>query len=354
MIMMKGGKGCYEGIALKNLKKEDVMKSKTMFVVLAGMVVSFIFLAVFAPGQASAQMKLQLSLGGVTGTNYMIGAPLAKYINENSKTMAITPNTSGGEVENIRRVDAGLAQLGMTTPPTMYQAWNSEKPFEKPARNWRVIGVSSQVMANHVVSLAQYNVKTVSDLKGKIFAIGAPGSGAAVGMLLFLEHAGLKKDIDARMLPHQDYPTMLIDGKIHAFNRLGAVPAAVVDEIGTQKAISLVDFRQEIEKTQFLKKYPYYQKVVIKPNTYKGESREVIQYGPASFLIAHKDVPENIIYEFTKLAYSDQAVKMVDMAFKGQNLDRKNPFEGNIGPIHPGAAKYFKEIGVTIPEPFLK
>jgi hypothetical protein len=74
MIMMKGGKGCYEGIALKNLKKEDVMKSKTMFVVLAGMVVSFIFLAVFAPGQASAQMKLQLSLGGVTGTNYMIGA----------------------------------------------------------------------------------------------------------------------------------------------------------------------------------------------------------------------------------------------------------------------------------------
>jgi TRAP transporter TAXI family solute receptor len=327
---------------------------KTKVVVLAGMVVSFIFLAVFAPGQASAQMKLQLSLGGVTGTMYMTGAPLAKYINENSKTMAITPNTSGGGVENIRRVDAGFAQLGMTMPETMYQAWNSEKPFEKPMRNWRVIGVNSLVMANHVVSLAQYNVKTVSDLKGKIFAIGAPGSGAAVGMLLFLEHAGLKKDIDARMLPHQDYPTMLIDGKIHAFNRLGAVPAAVVDEIGTQKAISLVDFRQEIEKTQFLKKYPYYQKVVIKPNTYKGEPREVTQYGSASFLIAHKDVPENIIYEFTKLAYSDQAVKMVDMAFKGQNLDRKNPFEGNIGPIHPGAAKYFKEIGVTIPEPFLK
>jgi TRAP transporter TAXI family solute receptor len=330
------------------------MKSKIKVVVFAGMFVSSILFAVFAPGQALAQAKLQMSLGGVTGTMYMTGAPLAKYINENSKTMAITPNTSGGGVENIRRVDAGFAQLGMTMPETMYQAWHAEKPFENPMRNWRVIGVNSQVMANHVVSLAQYNVKTVSDLKGKIFAIGAPGSGAAVGMMLFLEHAGLKKDIDARMLPHQDYPTMLLDGKIHAFNRLGAVPAAVVDEIGTQKAISLVDFRQEIEKTQFFKKYPYYQKVVIKPNTYKGETREVTQYGSASFLIAHKDVPENIIYEFTKLAYSDQAVRLVDMAFKGQNLDRKNPFEGNIGPIHPGAAKYFQEIGVTIPEPFLK
>lgn len=285
---------------------------------------------------------------------YMIGAPLAKYINERSDKMKITPNTSGGGVENIRRVDSGAAQLGMTMPETMYQAWYGEKPFDKPLRNWRVIGVCSQVMANHVVSLAQYNIKTVSDLKGKIFAIGAPGSGAAVGMNLFLEHANLKKDIDVRMLPHQDYPEMLLNGKIHAFNRLGAVPAAVVEEISVQKKISLVDFGHEMEQTGFLKKYPYYQRVFIKGNTYKGEDRDVVQFGSASFLIAHKDVPEHIIYEFTKLAYSDEAVKMVDMAFKGQNLDRNNPFEGNIGPVHPGAARFWKEIGIKIPEPFLK
>ena len=304
--------------------------------------------------EGAAQTQLQMSLGGVTGTMYMTGAPLAKYVNEQSKNMKITPNTSGGGVENIRRVDSGAAQLGMTMPETMYQAWVAEKPFEKPLKNWRVIGVCSLVMANHCVSLAQYNVKTVSDLKGKIFAIGAPGSGAAVGMNLFLEFVGLRKDIDARMLPHQDYPEMLLDGKIHAFNRLGAVPAAVVDEIGTQKAISLVDFTKELETTGFLTKHPYYQKVFIKGGTYKAETRDVTQFGSASFLIANKDVPDDIVYEFTKLAYSDAAVKSVDMAFKGQNLDRKKPFEGNIGPIHPGAAKFWKEIGLQMPEPFLK
>lgn len=304
--------------------------------------------------EGSAQTQLQMSLGGVTGTMYMTGAPLAKFINEQSKNMKVTPNTSGGGVENIRRVDSGAAQLGMTMPETMYQAWLAEKPFEKPLKNWRVIGVCSLVMANHCVSLAQYKVKTVSDLKGKIFAIGAPGSGAAVGMNLFLEFVGLRKDIDARMLPHQDYPEMLLDGKIHAFNRLGAVPAAVVDEIGTQKQISLVDFSKELETTGFMAKHPYYQKVFIKGGTYKGEDRDVVQFGSASFLIANKDVPDDIVYEFTKLAYSDAAVKMVDMTFKGQNLDRKKPFEGNIGPIHSGAAKFWKEIGLQIPEPFLK
>jgi TRAP transporter TAXI family solute receptor len=312
------------------------------------------FLFIFPSAEALSQMRLQMSLGGVTGTMYMTGAPLAKYINEHSKNMVITPNTSGGGVENIRRVDTGLAQLGMTMPETMYQAWNGEKPFDKPLRNWRTIGICSLVMANHVITLAEYNIKTVSDLKGKIFAIGAPGSGAAVGMDLFLEHSGLKKAIDVRMLPHQDYPTMLLDGKIHAFNRLGAVPAAVVDEVGAQKKIALVDFGPEMERTGFLKKYPYYQKVVVKGGTYKGENRDIVFFGSASFIIAHKDVPEEVIYEFTKLAYSDEAIKLVSMAFKGSNLDRKNPLEGNIGPLHPGAAKYWKEIGIQIPEPFLK
>ena len=320
-------------------------------VVLAGI----FFLFLFSSAGALAQTQLQMALGGVTGTYYMIGAPLAKYVNEHSKNMKITPNTSGGGVENIRRVDdGGSAQLGMTAPETMYQGWFAEKPFDKPLKNWRVIGVASLVMANHTITLAQYNVKTVSDLKGKIFAIGAPGSGAAVGMNTFLEYAGLKKDIDARMLPHQDYPEMLLDGKIHAFNRLGAVPAAVVEEIAVQKKIALVDFSGEIERTGFLKKYPYYQKVFIKRGTYKGEDRDVIQFGSAGFLIVHKDVPDAIVYEFTKLAYSEEAVKSVDMAFKGQNLDRKNPLEGNVGPVHPGAAKFWKEVGIQVPEPFLK
>lgn len=328
------------------------MKQKLKKMMLAGTVFLFALVPLFS--EVSAQTQLQMPLGGVSGSFYMVGAAVAKFVNDHSKDLKITPNTSGGGVENIRRIDPGLAQLGMTMPETMYQAWNGEKPFDKPMRNWRVIGVSTLVMADHVVTLAQYNIKTVSDVKGKIFAIGAPGSGAAVGMNLFLEHTGLKKDIDVRMLPHQDYPTMLLDGKIHVFNRLGAVPAAVVEEVAVQKKIALVDCGPEMEKSGFLKKYPYYQKVLVKGGTYKGEDRDITFFGSAGFFIAHKDVPDQVIYEFTKLAYSDEAIKSVTMAFKGHNLNRKDPFEGNIGPVHPGAAKFWKEVGVQVPESVLK
>ena len=176
-----------------------------------------------------AQTMLQMPTGGVTGSYYMTGAPLSKCINEVSKLIRVTPNTSGGGVENLRRVESGTAQLGMVQVDLMYTGWRGEKPFDKPMRNWRTLGVLTPVLANHVVVLASQNVKTASDLKGKTFAIGAPGSGAAVQMKLFLDFTGLSKNINARMLPHQDYPTMLLDGKIDAINRANSVPAAVVE-----------------------------------------------------------------------------------------------------------------------------
>ncbi|MBN8479241.1 MAG: TAXI family TRAP transporter solute-binding subunit [Burkholderiales bacterium] len=306
------------------------------------------------PIPSTAQTAAQITTGGVTGTYYMIAAPLANYVNENSKKLRLTPSTSGGGFENIRRVDAGQAQFGMTQPETMSQAWNGEKPFEKPMRNWRVIGVVTPPMANHVIALQKDNIRSASDLKGRTFAIGAPGSGSAMAMSLFLDHVGMKNAVTVRMEGHQDYPSLLLDGKIAAFSRLGSVPAAVVDEVGASRPVTLVDFGPELERTRFLEKYPYYQKVVVKAGTYKGQDRDVTLFGNAGFMIAHKDVPDDLVYEFSRLAYSDGAVTKVDMAFKGANLNRTHPLDGNIGPVHPGAAKFWTELGLKVPDAVLK
>jgi len=168
----------------------------------------------FLCSQVQAQTQLQMPLGGVQGSYYMTGAPVAKYVNEHSDKIRVTPNTSGGGVENIRRVSPGVAHLGMATAMEMYKSWNGLDPFKKQMRDWRTIGVSTKVLLNHVATLAKYNIKTIEDVKGRIFAIGAPGSAAAASMLEFLEFTGLDKDITMRKLPHKDYPTMLLDGKI--------------------------------------------------------------------------------------------------------------------------------------------
>lgn len=301
-----------------------------------------------------AQTMLQMPTGGLTGSYYMAGAPIANFINENSKLIRVTPNTSGGGVENLRRVDSGAAQLGMVQVDLMYSGWRGEKPFDKPMRNWRVIGIVTPILANHVVVLSSSKIRTVADLKGKTFAIGAPGSGAAVQMNMFLEHIGLRGAVEARMLPHQDYPTMLLDGKVHAINRANSVPAAVVDEIAAQKPINLVDFGKALDESGFLSKHPYISKLVVKGGTYKSEPRDVTLFGTAGFIVAHKDVPDDVVYEFTRLAYSEAGIKRVNLAFAGANLDRKQPMSGNIGPVHPGAARFWKELGVAIPEPLLK
>ncbi|MCL4744156.1 MAG: TAXI family TRAP transporter solute-binding subunit [Burkholderiaceae bacterium] len=309
---------------------------------------------VLGSGVAVAQTATQIATGGVTGTNYMIAAPLANYINENSKILRVSPSTSGGAYENLRRVDSAQAQFGMTQPDAMTKAWNGEKPFDKPMRNWRVIGVATPQMAIHVIALHKNEIRTVSDLKGKTFAIGAPGSGSATGTSLFLDYVGMKNDVNIRMESHQDYPSQLLDGKLQAFARLGSVPAAVVDEVAASQPVNLVDFSLALENSKFLEKYPFYQKVVVKAGTYKGQDRDITMFGNASYLIVGKDVPNELVYDFTRLAYSDGAIKKVEMAFKGSNLNRSNPLEGSMGPVHPGAAKFWNELGVKIPDAKLK
>src|SRR3546814_18395534 len=99
----------------------------------------------------------------------------------------------------------------------------------------------------------------------------------------------------------------------------------------------------------FLEKFPYYQKVLVKAGTYKGIDHDVTLFGNAGFIIANKDVPNEVVYEFTKLAYSKRAVDTVSMAFKRANMDSKNPFAGNIGPVHHGSARIVKDQGIELP-----
>lgn len=310
--------------------------------------------AVHVPVSAADQVATQITTGGVTGTYYMIAAPLANYINQNSKSLRVSPSTSGGGYENLRRVQAGQAQFGMTQTEIMAQAWNGDKPFDNPMRNWRVIGVVTPVMANHMVTLSKSNIRSVSDLKGKSFAIGAPGSGTMMGTSLFLDHIGMKNDVNIRMEGHQDYPSQLLDGKILAFARQNSVPAAVIEEIAASQPVNILDVGPELESSKFLVKYPFYQKVIAKAGTYPGQDKDVTMFGSSGFLIAGKDVSDELVYEFTRLAYSSGAISKVTMAFKGANLDRNNPIAGSTGLVHPGAAKFWKEIGVKIPESMLK
>lgn len=302
---------------------------------------------------AQETYRAQISTGGVTGTYYVIASPLANFIAENSN-LRLTPSTSGGGPENLRRVSSGQAQFGMTQPDTMYEAWNAVPPFEEPLRDWRTIGIVTPVMANHVLVREDSGIRDASDLLGKSFSIGAPGSGSAVGMTRFLETAGIADEVNTNMMPHQDYPDMLQGGRIDAFSRLGSIPAAVVEELGAQFSINLVDFGELLEESNFTEEFPFYEAVTVPGGTYSGVDHDVTMFGNAGYIIVHKDVPEEIVYEFTRLAYSPEAEEYVKMAFRGVNLDANDPLGGNIGPVHPGAQLFWEEQGIEIPEPSLQ
>jgi TRAP transporter TAXI family solute receptor len=326
---------------------------RRIIIVTVLVIVGFAFMLP-AQGECKAKLQLQMPLGGLTGTYYMIGSPVSKYVNERSNLIMVTPNTSGGGIENVRRVSRGIAHLGICMPVDMFQSWHGTGPHKRKIRNLMAIGVATKLMGCHVASLAKNNIRYIEDLKGRVFAAGQSGSSAAAIMMEFLTHAGLDKEIKIRYIPYKDYSPMLLDGKIDAFNRNGAPPVASVEQVAAQQKIALADLKRMMDKTGFFKKYPYYQPLPIKGGTYRGEDRDITTFGMAGFFFARKDVSEDAVYDFTRLLYSDECIKTVTMAFKGNNLNRKDPLKGNVWPVHPGAAKFWKEIGAPIPEPALK
>jgi TRAP-type uncharacterized transport system substrate-binding protein len=291
---------------------------RRIIIVTVLVIVGFAFMLP-AQGECKAKLQLQMPLGGLTGTYYMIGSPVSKYVNERSNLIMVTPNTSGGGIENVRRVSRGIAHLGICMPVDMFQSWHGTGPHKRKIRNLMAIGVATKLMGCHVASLAKNNIRYIEDLKGRVFAAGQSGSSAAAIMMEFL-----------------------------------TPPVASVEQVAAQQKIALADLKRMMDKTGFFKKYPYYQPLPIKGGTYRGEDRDITTFGMAGFFFARKDVSEDAVYDFTRLLYSDECIKTVTMAFKGNNLNRKDPLKGNVWPVHPGAAKFWKEIGAPIPEPALK
>src|SRR5690606_32087215 len=106
----------------------------------------------------------------------------------------------------------------------------------------------------------------------------------------------------------------------------------------------------EMDRIGFLEKYPYFHNFVIPAGSYSGQTREARTFGQDVWWIAHENVPEEAVYEFVRLSYTPEAIAHLDTVYPGHAHRRENPLEGVLRPLHPGAARYWRERGFDVPE----
>ena len=300
--------------------------------------------------------RYSISAGSATSTYYQFAAPVAEFINLNSKKIRLTPAESGGSTENHRRVERGEMKFGMSLGDDQVKAWNGLAPFTEKMQNSRTVGPDMTPLAFNFIMRADSGVKTIQDLAGKKFGIGAPGSGAAAMAEQLLKAAGVYDKVDKGALPFDQLGDMVQNRELVGMFRGGVVPLAYINQLSAQFDVLLLDQKDVTENTNLMKNNPAYGTVIIPAGTYKGQTKDLVATALYDWAIVHKDVPDDDVYEFCKLVYSQAMIDKLSVAFPQNRLwpKNKNPLDGIAAPLHPGALKFWKEAGVTIPEAKLK
>jgi TRAP transporter TAXI family solute receptor len=259
----------------------------------------------------------------------------------------VQAQSSAGSVENLRKTDAGRQQMSVVYSGHVYQGRNGKmKNDTTKYENVMAVAFLYGAPAQLVVK-AGSGIKSVKDLEGKKVGVGNAGSGAFANCELFFTHMGIWDKIERNAMGYNDAAQAFGNNQLDAFWLFVGYPTGAVMMAAQTNDIAMVDLDKDAQASGFYKEYPYFAKVTIPPNTYKGVDYEVNSFQDAALWVANKDVSENAVYQMLSLIYTDEGLAhMVSQKKTFKSMSIQSGPTGVVTPFHPGAEKFWKEKGV--------
>ena len=283
--------------------------------------------------------------GGNTGTYYAFTTAVGSILG--TEDYKFTVQSTGGSQANIEMIEDGEAQFAIVQNDVMNYAYEGTNGFAAPITCFSAVGcVYAEVC--QVIATKASGIKTIADLKGKNVAVGDVGSGVYYNATQILAAAGLDIDADINKTAASfgDAATLLKDGAIDAAFITAGTPTPAVSDLATSTEIVAVDLGEDVI-AKLMNDYPFYAKHEYTDADYAfiGDDASSTVAIMATFIVTN-DMSEDQVYEITKSLWENQEeIAVAHAKGKEMNKDTAVAAIGNV-PLHPGAEKYYKEIGV--------
>ena len=295
---------------------------------------------------ANAQQFFRIGTGGTAGTYYPVGGMIANAVSQPGKIVA-TAAATNGSVANVNGIAGGSLESGFSQSDVATWAQKGTGIFEgKP----NVPGL--RMIANlypetlHVVVKKGSGIKTIQDLKGKRVALDEPGSGTLINARLVLAAYGVQEtDIKPEYIKPNQAGDKMKDGSLDAFFFTGGAPAGAIAELASSgSGIELLPI--DGPQAQGLRMAsPFFANDTIPADTYKGVAAVNTLAVGAQWVTLDK-VDAETVYQITKALFSDATQKALQSGHpKGKMITLKNAVQGVGIPYHPGAERFYKEVG---------
>ena len=284
--------------------------------------------------------------GGTTGTYYAFTTAVGTILNTDAYKFNVI--STGGSQANIEMIADGEAQFAIVQNDVMNYAYEGTNGFAAPIKDFSAVAcIYSEVC--QLVATEKSGIKTVADLKGKTVAVGDVGSGVYYNATQILEAAGLDIDKDIKKVTASfgDSAQQLKDGSIDAAFITAGAPTTAITDLATTTEVVLVDLGKDVIDS-LVEKYSFYEKFEATADNTKydfvTETTSTVAI-KATFIVTD-EMSEDQAYQITKDLWEKQAEIAVAHA-KGNEMIKENAIAavGKV-PVHPGAEKYYKVIGV--------
>lgn len=305
-------------------------------------VLSAATLAIAAAGAAQAQ-QMRLMTGPQGGVWVPLGGAL-KNMWEKAIPGLSVQTLPGAGIANIRGVDEGKADIGFGNSISSVDGINGAAPFpHKVTKVCQLANLYPQYF--QMVALANSGVNAVADMKGKTIAVQPRGNTAEAISQHILKAVGMSYDnVKVSFVnSYTDAASMLKDGQAQVFTLGTTIPASSVMDVAAGRDIRLVPVNDEVVAA--MKKINAgYAKGVIKAGTYPKQDKDVDAIVYSAHLVVSCAMPADQVYTMVKTMVAN----LPDMVAINKAMAGLTPkmMAEDIGvPFHPGAARYYKEVG---------
>jgi TRAP transporter TAXI family solute receptor len=252
--------------------------------------------------------------------------------------------TPGAGISNVRGVDEGKAHIGLANSSTTVDGLEGRPPYpKKVTKVCQLANLYPQYW--QMVALANANVSSFADVKGKSLTTQAKGNTGELLTALVLKLNGMSYESLAK-LNYNSYTesvALMKDGHAQVFTLGTTAPASAIMDLASARDIKLIPVDDKTMST--LKGMnPGYNKLVIKAGTYPKQDRDVPVIGYSTHVVVACDLPENTVYQMVKT----MAGNVDNMAAVVKAISGITPKDMalDIGvPFHKGAARFYKEVG---------
>jgi len=310
--------------------------------------------------QAVESQNFLMATASTGGTYYPVGvaiSTLTKVKLQPKLKIGMSAINSAGSGENIKLLRENEAQFAILQGLYGYYAWNGKGPLAQdgPQKELRSVSMLWQNVEHFTVLSDKAKTGTIADmadLKGERLSLGKKNSGTIGSNTVLLSNLGMDVEKDYELI-HVGYgpsADALQNGQIAGMGTPAGVPASAVTRALASMGdkVTLLSFTEEQAKTADggLGLWTPY---LIPANAYPGLTKEVMTIAQPNFLAVRADISDEAVYQITKTIYENLPfLNAIHKATKAMSTEKA--LAGLPMPLHPGAARFYKEIGMTIPD----